>query len=95
MRKPESPGKIGSGSPFYLAIEAGILDPSLLVEFGIQSHCNAPVLWEYIASKKVQVVPYEELRGGAVDAAARRRQMIDADAQCRQIRRCKPKELRA
>ena len=52
-----------SGSPFYLAIESGILNPSRFVEFGIQSHCNALPLWDYIAAKKVQVVGFETLRG--------------------------------
>lgn len=60
VRKP-SP-EISSGSPFYLAIEAGILDPALFIEFGIQRHCNAKELWDYIEQKKVEVVPYETLR---------------------------------
>ncbi|MBU6374854.1 MAG: formimidoylglutamase [Bdellovibrionales bacterium] len=52
----------GSGSPFYLAIETGVLDPANLIEFGIQSHCNAPELWSYVESKKVRVVPWRDLR---------------------------------
>jgi formiminoglutamase len=51
-----------SGSPFYLALEAGVLGPEDLVEFGIQSHCNAPELWTYIESKGVRVVGWPELR---------------------------------
>ena len=63
VRKPEPVPT--SGSPFYLAMESGILDPSRFVEFGIQSHCNASALWEYIAKKKkVEVVPFEKLRHG-------------------------------
>jgi formimidoylglutamase len=60
---------ITSGSPFYLAIEAGVLAPADLVEFGIQRHCNAPALWEYAELKKIPIVPFEELRGGAAVAA--------------------------
>jgi formiminoglutamase len=62
VRQP-SP-QITSGSPFYLAIEAKILDPGRFVEFGIQSHCNAPELWKYVESKRVRVLPFELLRGG-------------------------------
>ncbi len=62
VRKPESPHKIGSGSPFYLAIEAGVLEPSRFVEFGIQSHCNGEELWNYADSKKVKIVNWGDLR---------------------------------
>jgi len=51
-----------SGSPFYLALEAGVIGPEDFVEFGIQSHCNAPSLWTYIESKGVRVVGWPELR---------------------------------
>jgi formiminoglutamase len=53
-----------SGAPFRRLIDEGILDPRLLVEFGIQSHCNAPELWEYAKKKKIQTVPFERLRKG-------------------------------
>jgi formimidoylglutamase len=55
---------ITSGSPFYLAIEKGVIDPTLLIEFGIQAHCNAPELWDYIKKKKVPVLPFEKMRHG-------------------------------
>jgi len=55
---------ITSGSPFYLAIENKVVEPSLMVEFGIQSHCNGPELWDYVAKKKVSVIPFEKLRHG-------------------------------
>jgi arginase family enzyme len=55
---------ITSGSPFYLAIENKVVDPSLLIEFGIQSHCNGPDLWNYISKKKISVVAFEKLRHG-------------------------------
>ncbi len=59
---------ITSGSPFYLAIENKVIDPSLMIEFGIQAHCNGPELWEYISKKKVSVVPFEKLRHGKAAA---------------------------
>ncbi len=62
VRKPQP--LVSSGSPFYLAIESKVIDPSRFVEFGIQSHCNAAELWDYIQSKKVRVVPFGDLRGG-------------------------------
>ncbi len=61
--RPPHP-KVTSGSPFYLAIENGILDPKRFIEFGIQSHCNAPALWQYARSKKIRVVPFNLLRSG-------------------------------
>ena len=62
VRKP-SP-QITSGSPFFLAIESGVLVPKRFIEFGIQSHCNASDLWNYVDSKRIQVVPFSELRNG-------------------------------
>jgi formiminoglutamase len=59
---------ITSGSPFYLALESGVLDPKRFVEFGIQTHCNSPELWQYIADNGVSVVPFNRMRSGqAVD----------------------------
>ncbi len=62
VRKP-SP-VITSGSPFYLAVESGVLHPSRFVEFGIQSHCNAKALWQYVDAKKIRIVPFSKLRQG-------------------------------
>jgi formimidoylglutamase len=62
LRKPAP--EIGSGSPFYLAIEAGVLNPKRFVEFGIQTHCNAPALWDYAAAKKIPTQLYANLRDG-------------------------------
>jgi formimidoylglutamase len=81
VRKPAP--IISSGSPFYLAIEAGVLDPSRFIEFGIQAHCNGQELWDYIGAKKVEVVPYRELRRGRAvmafkDALDRLAQKCDA-----------------
>lgn len=55
---------ITSGSPFYLALESGIIRTEDFIEFGIQSHCNGSDLWKYIETKKVQVIPLSRLRGG-------------------------------
>ena len=54
---------ITSGSPFFLALESGVLKPENLIEFGIQSHCNAPELWSYVELRHVQVVPFASVRG--------------------------------
>ena len=53
-----------SGSPFYLALETGVIRPEDFVEFGIQESGNAPELWEYVESKKIQVVSIARLRHG-------------------------------
>jgi formiminoglutamase len=69
VRKPDP--AITSGSPFYMAIESSVLDPKRFEEFGIQSHCNGPELWEYVKKKKVKVTEYAALRHGkAVKAFA-------------------------
>jgi formimidoylglutamase len=62
VRKPAP--MISSGSPFYLALESGVLDPKRFIEFGIQSHCNSAELWEYVEQKGVKVIPYNQLRNG-------------------------------
>jgi formiminoglutamase/guanidinobutyrase len=59
VRKPDP--KVTSGSPFYLAIEQGVLSPSRFVEFGIQRHCNGAELWNYVRSKKVRVARFEDI----------------------------------
>jgi formiminoglutamase len=51
-----------SGSPFYLAIEEKVLEPTDLIEFGIQSHCNGPALWKYVQELGVKVIPFSDLR---------------------------------
>jgi len=61
MRKPAP--EITSGSPFYLALESGVLRGSDLVEFGAQHTCNSPELWEYAQKKKAGVISWEDLRG--------------------------------
>ncbi len=70
VRKP-SP-EITSGSPFYLAIESGKLDPGRLVEFGIQRHCNGPDLWDYVRRRRVNVIGLERCRGNRGPALFRK-----------------------
>jgi formiminoglutamase len=53
-----------SGSPFRRLIEEKILKPELLVEFGIQNHCNGEELWAYAKKAKIKVVPFEQTRNG-------------------------------
>lgn len=55
--------RVTSGSPYWIAIEEGVLDPSRFVEFGIQKQCNGPALWEYAKKKRVRIVGLEEMRG--------------------------------
>ncbi len=54
--------KITSGSPFFLAIDSGVLDPKRFVEFGIQTHCNAPALWQYAEAHGIKTVTFDALR---------------------------------
>ncbi len=60
LRKPNP--LITSGSPFYLALENGIIRGEDLFEFGIQSHCNRPELWEFARKHGVNIVKFEDLR---------------------------------
>ncbi|MBU6153626.1 MAG: formimidoylglutamase [Bdellovibrionales bacterium] len=53
-----------SGSPFRRLIEEDLIQPRNLIEFGIQSHCNAKSLWEYAEQQKIETVPMEKLRFG-------------------------------
>ncbi|MBI2605832.1 MAG: arginase family protein [Deltaproteobacteria bacterium] len=68
VRPPEG-GLITSGSPFFLALESGVVRPRNFVEFGIQEHCNDAGFGEYIRKKRAKVVMLNEARaarGGAV-----------------------------
>ena len=67
VRKP-SP-LISSGSPFYLAITERVLDPADFIEFGIQPHCNAPELWDFIEANGIQVIAMKDLRHGKAASA--------------------------
>ncbi len=68
VRPPED-GLITSGSPFFLALESGVVQPRDFVEFGIQEHCNDAGFGAYIRKKRAKVVMLNEARaarGGAV-----------------------------
>ena len=62
VRKP-SP-LITSGSPFYLALENGVIQGEDFVEFGIQDQSNTPELFEYARSRKATIVDFRDLRHG-------------------------------
>lgn len=53
--------KFTSGSPFRRLLNEKVLASNQLVEFGIQTHANAPELFEYAQSKNVDIVYYHEL----------------------------------
>lgn len=63
LRKPNP--QVTSGSPFYLAIENGFLDPSRLVEFCIQKQSNGKEVCEYAQKKKIRTRWWDELRSGS------------------------------
>lgn len=50
-----------SGSPFRRLIDEKILSSQQLIEYGIQTHANAPELFDYANSKNIDVVYYHEL----------------------------------
>lgn len=62
LRKPNP--KVTSGSPFYLAIESGLIDAKNLVEFGIQRQCNSTALFDYVKEKKIPYVEFDEIKFG-------------------------------
>jgi formimidoylglutamase len=67
--RPPGPEGITSGSPFYLALEEGIVRPDRFVELGIQEHCNDEAFMGYLKKRKVRVISLEEARSGAGVAA--------------------------
>lgn len=64
VRPPNDAG-ITSGSPFYLALESGVLLPKNFVEFGIQEHANDKSFHDYLKKKKVRVLTLEQTRSGS------------------------------
>lgn len=61
--RPANP-KITSGSPWYLLCEHALFSKtkSKLIEFGIQTHCNAESLVNYAKEKKVSIHWLDEIR---------------------------------
>lgn len=50
-----------SGSPFRRLLDEKILSSKQLIEYGIQTHANAPELFQYAESKNIDIVFYHEL----------------------------------
>lgn len=61
--RPDKP-VVTSGSPFYMALQTGLLQGENLVEFGIQEYANAEELFGYATQQNVSVVKFDDLRGG-------------------------------
>lgn len=59
--RPDQP-IITSGSPFFMALEKGMLEGENLIEFGIQEYANAKELFNYANSKNVSIVKFDDLR---------------------------------
>lgn len=74
LRKPNP--KVTSGSPFYLAIENGLVEAKNLVEFGIQPQCNHPELYRYAKEMKIPYVEFHHLRTGKTLARFRKEVML-------------------
>ncbi|MBI3555329.1 MAG: formimidoylglutamase [Deltaproteobacteria bacterium] len=72
--RPPGPQGITSGSPFFLALEAGMLKGSNFIEFGIQEHCNDGEFYKYALKKGVEVVMLEKAR--SAKGAARNLQLL-------------------
>lgn len=53
--------KFTSGSPFRRLLDEEILSSKQLIEYGIQTHANAPALFEYAESKQIDIVYYHEI----------------------------------
>jgi len=53
--------KFTSGSPFRRLLDEKILGYNQLIEYGIQTHANAPELFEYAKSKQVDIVYYHDI----------------------------------
>lgn len=53
--------KFTSGSPFRRLLDEKIIDSNQLIEYGIQTHANAPALFEYAQSKNIDIVYYHDI----------------------------------
>ena len=63
--RPDKP-VITSGSPFYMALNAGLLEGENLVEFGIQEYSNAEELFVFAEENKVSIVKFDDIRNKVV-----------------------------
>lgn len=55
---------ITSGSPWFLLLEQSAFAKQKcnLMEFGIQTHCNSPTLFQYAKQKKVEILYWEKIQ---------------------------------
>jgi guanidinopropionase len=60
--------KFNHGSPFRLATDEGLLDPTRTIQIGIRGPQNSPEGWEYSFDKGMRVVFIEEFDEIGVDA---------------------------
>lgn len=67
--RPVGADGITSGSPFFLALEAGVVAGENFVEFGIQEHCNDQAFYEYAKAKGVRILMLDEVRAAKGGAA--------------------------
>jgi agmatinase len=78
---PESFGQAyGHGSPFYHAIEEGLIDPKRTVQIGIRSPVQKEV-WEWTLNKGVTILTAQEVHEIGVPAVAQRIRDIAGAAQ--------------
>ncbi len=67
--------KFNHGSPFRLAVEDGLIDPTRMIQIGIRGAQNAEDGWQYSLDKGMRVIfieEFEDLGVEAVIAEARR-----------------------
>src|SRR2546430_389990 len=76
---PESFGLVwGHGSPFYHAIEEGLVDPHHMIQVGIRSPLHRDI-FDWTVGKGVTIVTAEEVHEGRAQAVAERiRQVLRA-----------------
>ena len=67
--RPVSDGVMTSGSPFFMALESGVIHSKNFIEFGIQEHCNDISFNEYLSNKKVRILSLAKTRSGRGVAA--------------------------
>ena len=61
--RPDKP-IVTSGSPFYMALNAGVLEGANFVEFGIQEYANAEELFVFAETHHVNIIKFDDLRNG-------------------------------
>ena len=77
---PESFGLVfGHGSPFYHAIEEGLIDPRRTIQIGIRSPLHRDV-FDWTIGKGVTIVSAEEVHETGPQAAAERARAVVGDA---------------